>query len=57
MKSLFAAIAAMWLCLSTNYAPAQTSYPEQSIRILVDFPPGGPPDIAARLLADKFGEA
>jgi tripartite-type tricarboxylate transporter receptor subunit TctC len=57
MKSLFAAIAAMWLCLSTNHAPAQTSYPEQSIRILVGFPPGGPPDIAARLLADKFGEA
>jgi tripartite-type tricarboxylate transporter receptor subunit TctC len=32
------------------------SYPDKAIRILVGFPPGGPPDIAARLLADKFTE-
>jgi tripartite-type tricarboxylate transporter receptor subunit TctC len=35
---------------------AQT-YPEQGIKIVVGFPPGVAPDITARLLADKFGEA
>jgi tripartite-type tricarboxylate transporter receptor subunit TctC len=38
-------------------ALAQTSYPEQSVRILVGFPPGVAPDVTARLLADKFTEA
>jgi tripartite-type tricarboxylate transporter receptor subunit TctC len=38
-------------------ALAQTSYPEQSVRILVGFPPGVAPDVIARLLADKFTEA
>jgi len=36
---------------------AQTSYPEQSVRILVGFPPGVAPDVTTRLLADKFTEA
>ncbi len=35
---------------------AQADYPDRAIRILVGFPPGGPPDVAARLLADKFSE-
>jgi tripartite-type tricarboxylate transporter receptor subunit TctC len=38
-------------------ALAQASYPEQSVRILVGFPPGVAPDVTARLLADKFTEA
>jgi tripartite-type tricarboxylate transporter receptor subunit TctC len=36
---------------------AQSSYPEKPVRILVGFTPGVAPDIAARLLADKFTEA
>jgi tripartite-type tricarboxylate transporter receptor subunit TctC len=40
--------------LVAGSALAQTSYPEQSIRILVGFPPGVAPDVTARLLADKF---
>jgi tripartite-type tricarboxylate transporter receptor subunit TctC len=35
-------------------ATAQEVYPERTIRILVGFPAGGPPDIAARLLAEHF---
>jgi tripartite-type tricarboxylate transporter receptor subunit TctC len=53
------AIAAVLLSalLTAGPAAAQTSYPEQPIRILVGFPPGGPPDIAARLLGERFAEA
>src|ERR1043165_3367857 len=36
---------------------AQTSYPEQSVRILVGFTPGVAPDVSARLLPDRFANA
>lgn len=38
-------------------AGAQAAYPERPVRILVGFPAGGPPDIAARLLADRLSKA
>jgi tripartite-type tricarboxylate transporter receptor subunit TctC len=38
-------------------AVAQTSYPEKAVRMVVGFPPGGPPDVVARLLGQKFTEA
>jgi tripartite-type tricarboxylate transporter receptor subunit TctC len=37
-------------------AVAQTNYPEQTIKIIVGFPPGVAPDVTSRLLADKFSE-
>jgi len=37
--------------------PARAAYPEKPVRIIVNFPGGGPSDIAARVLAQKFGEA
>jgi tripartite-type tricarboxylate transporter receptor subunit TctC len=46
-------VAALSLLL-TGSALAQTGYPEQSVRIIVGFPAGTAPDVAARLLADKF---
>ena len=53
MKAICALVAALSLLL-TGTALAQTNYPEQIVRILVGFPPGTAPDVAARLLADKL---
>jgi tripartite-type tricarboxylate transporter receptor subunit TctC len=51
---LFAALSA---CVAAGNALAQGNYPEKTIRILVGFPSGGPPDVASRLLADKFSDS
>jgi tripartite-type tricarboxylate transporter receptor subunit TctC len=55
MQSIFGAIAALCLLLVGN-AGAQTSYPEQTVRILVGFPAGTAPDVAARIVADRFAQ-
>ena len=52
--TFFTALAAL---LGSHDGFAQSAYPDKAIRILVGFPVGGPPDVAARLLADKFAEA
>jgi tripartite-type tricarboxylate transporter receptor subunit TctC len=52
-----AIVAVMALCVAAGSAAAQTSYPEQTIRILVGFTPGVAPDITGRLLAERFTEA
>jgi tripartite-type tricarboxylate transporter receptor subunit TctC len=49
-------IAAAQLQLTTA-ALAQTTYPDQPVKIIVGFPPGVAPDVVARLLADKFSTA
>jgi tripartite-type tricarboxylate transporter receptor subunit TctC len=54
MKSIFGLAAALSL-LAAPGAFAQTSYPEQTVRILVGFPAGTAPDVAARVVADKLG--
>lgn len=38
-------------------ALAQAQYPAKPVHLLVGFPPGSQPDIVARLLGQKFGEA
>ena len=45
---------ALSLSVLASDAFAQTSYPEQSIRILVGFLPGTAPDVVARAMADKL---
>ncbi len=49
-------IAAVVLGLAALAAQAQ-SYPNRPVRILVHVPPGGAPDISARVLGEKLGEA
>jgi tripartite-type tricarboxylate transporter receptor subunit TctC len=56
-NAIQALIVAASALIMPDAAPAQTDYPDRPIRILVGFPPGGPPDLAARALADGFSEA
>src|SRR3546814_11974971 len=38
-------------------ATVAASYPEGTVRLVVPYPPGGPTDIAGRLVADELGKA
>src|SRR5471032_2846988 len=51
--NLFAALAVL---LAAPTASAQSSYPNRPVKILVGFTPGTAPDLAARILADRFAE-
>ncbi len=57
MKNGLRLIAALALALAGSTAQAQTTYPEKPVRIIVGFPAGVAPDIAARVLAEKLAEA
>jgi tripartite-type tricarboxylate transporter receptor subunit TctC len=57
MKLAFCLVAALLTLAAPRYAQAQADYPEKTVRILVGFPVSGPPDIVARVLAEKFSEA
>jgi len=57
MKAIRRIVVALLALSTAGHATAQTSYPEQAVRILVGFTPGVAPDIVARVLADKFSES
>lgn len=52
MRAIHACLAALLLLAPPAFA--QTSYPQKTIRILVGFPAGTAPDVAARVVADRM---
>ena len=49
-------LAALLVLLAAQTASAQSGYPNRPVKILVGFTPGTAPDLAARILADRFAE-
>ena len=56
MRSILALLVASFTLLAAP-AAAQTAYPARPVHILVPYAPGGPADIAARLVGAKLTEA
>jgi tripartite-type tricarboxylate transporter receptor subunit TctC len=56
MKAIWIRLAALTLVMLTAGQAAAQQYPTRSVKIFVTIPPGGAPDIAARLLAQRLTE-
>src|SRR5256885_3297458 len=58
MSRLFVSLlTASVLGLATTGAPAQGSYPERAVRVVVPFPAGGPADVLARIVGDRLAQS
>jgi tripartite-type tricarboxylate transporter receptor subunit TctC len=56
MKFAANLFAALLVLFAAPTASAQSAYPSRPVKILVGFTPGTAPDLAARILADRFAE-
>jgi tripartite-type tricarboxylate transporter receptor subunit TctC len=56
MKHVANLLAVLIVMLAAQTASAQSGYPGRPVKILVGFTPGTAPDLAARILADRFSE-
>jgi tripartite-type tricarboxylate transporter receptor subunit TctC len=53
-KKLAAALLAALTLLATAHSAAAQGYPDRSVRMIVGYPPAGPVDIIARIMADRL---
>jgi tripartite-type tricarboxylate transporter receptor subunit TctC len=56
MKRAAKLFAGLSVLLAAEMASAQSGYPDRPVKILVGFTPGTAPDLAARMLVDRFAE-
>ncbi len=58
MNRVLVSVVAAWCiaALSVTCYGATAGYPDKPIRMIVPFPPGGPTDIVARIIGQKFTE-
>ena len=56
MKRAISLLAGLSVLLAAPTVAAQSTYPDRPVKILVGFTPGTAPDLAARMLADRFAE-
>lgn len=56
IKTTAALIAALTIMPAASVAVAQSKYPDHAVKMEVGYPPGGPVDIIARVVADRLSQ-
>jgi len=56
VRRLAGALVALSTVLTAHHTPAQTSYPDRPVRLIVGFTPGSATDITARIFADRLNQ-